>query len=359
MSGIFGILGLQDSDNSYVSTIGQRLVYDAYQQLLGDHNADLQQALSVFVEGTTEDFRIRYKLPGGGYMQEMNRQSQPGAVKATGSWDVDFPIRDFRDALGFDDVTLAYMTMQELNRHIDTVFTRNVNTMRRQILKALLDNTALAWTDPLKGALTVQPLANGDAVVYPPVQGSDAEATDDHYWETGYAVAAISDANNPIPTVVNEISEHFGSSQGGDNIITFAPVAVCDMLAQLTDFDEVNDRFVQPGANTAQLLGLPGNIPGRIIGRMNGSWISEWRFMPAGYMLSVHLDAPKPLMMRVDPAATGLGRGLQLVAVSDEYPLQGATYRNRYGFGVANRLNGVVTEIAVGAGYTIPTGYAH
>jgi hypothetical protein len=81
--------------------------------------------------------------------------------------------------------------------------------------------------------------------------------------------------------------------------------------------------------------------------------------VPATYGIALHLDAPKPLKRRVDPASTGLGRGLQLVSSNEEFPLQGATYRNRYGFGVGNRLNGVVMEIAAGGGYTVPTGYSH
>ena len=42
----------------------------------------------------------------------------------------------------------------------------------------------------------------------------------------------------------------------------------------------------------------------RVIGRVNGVWVVEWRFVPANYILAIHLDAPKPLMQRVDPADT-------------------------------------------------------
>lgn len=358
MSAIFGILGLQDSDASYVKTIGQTVVYDAYQQLLGNHNEDIAQALGVFVEGVTEGYSMRYKLPGGGYMQEANRQGTIGAVKAVGSWDVAFPIRDFRDALGEDDISLAYMTMQELDRHIDTITIRDLNTRRRQILKALLDNTAQTWLDPIHGSLTIQALANGDTVVYPPVLGSDTEATDNHYLESGYLSAAISDTNNPLVTIRGELEEHFGVSSGGENLVAFINNAETGVIEALTDFDPVNDRFTQPGANTAELVGLPANLPGRVIGRSNGVWVVEWRWMPANYIFGLHLDAPKPLMMRVDPAATGLGQGLQLVSYNSEFPLDHATYRNRYGFGVANRLNGVVMELGNGGGYTVPTGYS-
>jgi hypothetical protein len=62
--------------------------------------------------------------------------------------------------------------------------------------------------------------------------------------------------------------------------------------------------------------------------------------------------------MRVDPADTGLGMGLQLVAEDERYPIKSAHYRNRFGYGVRNRLNGVVVQLVASTSYTIPTIYA-
>jgi hypothetical protein len=83
----------------------------------------------------------------------------------------------------------------------------------------------------------------------------------------------------------------------------------------------------------------------------------QWDYIPAGYMIAIHQDAPKPLFMRVDPADTGIPSGLHF---RDEETLQGKRWRaiNRYGFGTANRLNGVVMEFGVGGGYTIPAAFA-
>lgn len=358
MSAIFGVLGLSDTDRSFVNTLGQRVVYDAVQEVLNRHNEDLRAAYSVFVEQTTSDFKWRYKLPGSGYLQRRGGSAQSAAVKAFGSWDVAFPLEDFGAQLADNDIALAYMNLQELNRHLDTITIQDINTIRREILVAMFNNANFTFNDPINGDLTVVPLANGDIVTYPPVIGSDSEATENHYLESGYAASAISDANNPFITIKNELEEHFGTPANGSNIVVFLNNAQTAKVEALTDFTEVTDRFVVPGDTTQTLTGLPANLPGKVLGRVDGTWAVEWRFMPANYMTGLHVEAARPLTQRIDPADTGLGTGLQLVARESEHPMDQAHYRHRFGLGMGNRLNGVVFELGTGGTYTIPTGYS-
>ena len=357
MSGIFGLLGLSDNDRSYVNTIGQSLVFTATQTLLQQYNADLNAAMSVFLDSTTTGFKERYKLPGGGRLQRRGGLAQSAAVKAYGSWDVAFPLEDFGAQLADSDIAMAYMTMPEYNRHVETVMIQDMNTVRFEMLKALFNSTAATFVDPINGSLTIERLANGDSVVYPPVLGSETEATDNHYLESNYAATAISDTNNPYITIREELEEHFGTSTGGDNIVVFINNAETPETEDLSDFDAVPDQYIRVGTNTDVPQGLP-SVPGKVIGRTNGVWVVEWRWMPANYMFGIHLDAPKPLKMRVDPADTGLGTGLQLVARDQQYPIESAHYRHRFGFGCANRLNGVVLELGVGGSYSVPAAYA-
>ena len=358
MSGIFGALNLGDSDRVFLSTLGQAVVYDAVNQVLAQHSADLAAAMSVFVERSTPEYKLRYKLPGGGRLQRMAGQAPAGAVKAYGGWDVAFPLEEFGAQIAADRVAFAYMTAQDLDRHLSTVLLQNVNTVRFEILKALLNNTQGTFVDPLRGSLSIEPLANGDAIVYPPVIGSETEATDDHYLESGYAASAISDSNNPYVTIVSELEEHIGTPVGFSNIITFINNAQVAKTQALTDFDEVPDRFVMPGQDRDVPTGLPANTPGRIIGRVSGSWVSEWRWIPANYMLAVHLDAPPPLIRRIDIPESGLPDGLALVSESDTYPFTASHYSHRFGVGAGNRLNGVVMELGTGGTYSIPSGYS-
>lgn len=359
MSGIFGALGLNDTDRVFNATVGQMAIYEAAMVWVNERNAELNQAIAVFVAETTDKYKLRYKLPGGGRLQRRGRQGTPGAVKADGSWDVAFPLEDFGAQIAGDDVTFAYMTVAELERHLQTVVSQNVNTVRFEILKALLNNTQDTFSDELWGDLSIEPLANADSVVYPPVLGSETEATDDHYLESNYAASAISDTNDPYATIADELTEHFGASTGNDEIVVFINNAQTAKTRDLTEFVAFTDMGVTPGSNTATVQNVPTGLPGKIVGRMqdSGVWVVEWRFMPANYMLGIDLDAEQPLYMRIDPADTGLGQGLQLVAEDESFPFKSSFWRHRFGLGCSNRLNGVVMELGTGGTYTVPTGY--
>jgi len=209
----------------------------------------------------------------------------------------------------------------------------------------------------LWGSLSVEPLANGDSGTYPPILGSEADATEDHYLESNYAATAISDSNDPYITLIDELEEHFGSNTGGGNTVVFINQAERPETEDLTSFVEVPDQYIRTGDDADIPQGLPA-VPGRILGRHNhGCWVVEWRWMPASYMIALNMDAPKPLMKRVDPSDTGLARDLHIAAQDMQYPFESSQWRHRFGFGVGNRLNGVVMELGTGGTYTIPSAY--
>lgn len=358
MSGIFGLLGVDDSERVFVSTLGQEVVYDAINELVRRFNAEQAKMLSTFVERDITAFKMRYKLPGGGRLQKMSGEAPSAEVRAYGGWDVAFPLEQFGAAVGGSRVRLAYMTVQDLNRHLQTVFIKDMNTVRFEILRRLFNNTQRSFEDELHGTLDVEPLANGDTVVYPPVIGSESEATEDHYYFTGYVESAISDTNNPYETMAAELEEHFGKPLGGSNIVAFINTSAEAETEALTGFVAVPDRFVTPGDDTAVPRALPASTPGRIIGRVSGCWVSVWDWIPSNYILGIHLGAPKPLMIRHDPADTGLPRGLALVAKDERYPLQTSNWEHRFGVGVGNRLGGAFLQFHATA-FSIPTGYTY
>lgn len=357
MSAIFGALGLNDTDRVFKATVGQRVIYEEAVAYVNRVNAELDRIMAVFVERSTSDHKLRYKLPGGGHLARRGPSGRYGAVKVTGYWDVAFPLEDFGAEIAGDDVSMAYMTVQELENHILTVTAKNVNTLRFEMLKALLNNTQDTFSDWLWGSLSIEPLANGDSVVYPPVMGSESEATEDHYLESGYLAANISDSNNPYETIRDDLEHHFGASTGGENIVVFINNAQRAKTEDLTAFDAVPDQYVRVGDNVNVPVGLP-NVPGRILGRVSGCWVVEWRWLPANYMVGLFIEEPAPLIKRVDPADTGLGVGLQLVAEDEEFPFSSSVWRHRFGFGAGNRLNGVVMELGTGGTYSIPSGYS-
>lgn len=361
MPTIYGALSLEDTDRVFNATVGQRAIYDLTTQYVARYRTEQQAAQRIFVEMTTSDHILSYKLPGSGYMQRRGQSSQPGAIKAGGSWPVAFPLEDFGDAIAQDDVTMAYMTAAELQRHIDTILSRDANTRRLEILRALFTATTRTFIDPLWDSLTIRPLANGTAgELYPPVIGSMTDATENHYLESGYAASAISDTNDPYVTIANELEEHFGTPTGGSNVVVFINSAQTAKTRALTDFVGISDMAITPGAQTTTVNNLPADLTAgswRILGRHEGAgaWVVEWRWIPANYMFGLSLDAPRPLMERVDPADTGLGAGLQLVARDVEFPFETSFWRDRFGYGVGNRLNGVAFELGTGGTYTAPT----
>jgi hypothetical protein len=359
MSQIFGALNIAEAsaDKLFVQQVGQRAVYDAIQVLLAQHNADLNAAKGILVEGTTSEFKWRYKLPGGGYLQRRGGLARVAAVKGKGHWDVALPLEDFGAGLIEDEISLAYMSIKELDRHLDTIMQQDINTIRREMLIALFNNTTWSFNDDIQGTLSVVPLANGDSVVYPPVIGSETGATDSHYLAAGYLESAIADAHNPFKTIRAELEEHFGKPTGGSSIVTFHNSSATEEIYGLTDFDEVDQKDLVPGVNVDRVINVPTNMPGRVLGKVDGVWAVEWDFIPSDYSLSIDMNVPKPLFERIDAPETGLGSGLQLVAKSEVYPFTDAQYRHRFGFGVGNRLNGVVVHYTAGS-FTIPTSLA-
>jgi len=358
MAGIYGVLGVADTERIFLNTLGQNVVYDAVNEYMAMHNAELAQTLGVFVGETTTDFKRRYFLPGGGRLQNMGfaPQSAPAAAKTSGSWDVAFPLNEWGAALAGTRISYAYATVQDLAREVDGIRARDVATVRFEILNALLGSTQTTFVDPINGSLSIEPLANSDSVVYPPVLGSETEATENHYLSAGYAVSAISDTNDPYATIVSELEEHFGAPTGGSSIVTFIPPDVTAKTQALTDFVAVTHQNIQPGDDISTVLGLPAGMPGRVLGHVSGSWVVEWRYLPATYVIAIHMDAPPPLTMRVDPSYTGLGSGLQLVSTNSKYPFTESFYSHRFGVACGNRLNGVAMLISA-AGWSVPTGY--
>jgi hypothetical protein len=356
---IFGALGLPDTDYAFINTIGQSVVYDATIQVLGDHNADLAASEAVFVEASTWDHTVKYKLPDEGYLQRKGAIAPTRLTKPNGGWNVSFPIEEFGASIGWDRVSLAYATLGQYNLVLEGIKRKDRNTRRFEMLKAIFNNTARTFKDENFPDLTIQPLANGDSTTYPPVIGSIAEATANNYLASGYISSAISDTNDPIPTIVNALEQYLGTPTGGSKIVVFINNAETAAIRSLTNFDSVPNRFVEYGANVSLVPfeKFPAGLPGRVLGETDSALIVEWRWIPAGYMLGMHLEAPQPLRRRIDPPAVGLGDGLMLTTEDVTKPIRYSEWSHRFGYGCANRLNGVVMQLTTGS-YSVPTLYS-
>lgn len=361
MTYLFSDIDVASTERNFLQKAGQGLVYDLAQQYVDRVNADMASAISAFVAEQTDKHTERFKLPGGGYMQRRSQRGNARNRRASGGWDVAYPLEDFADGIEANDVALGYMTGQQLSNHINGVFAANANTVRHEILSAIFKNSNRTFVDEINSTLTLKPLANQDGTLYPPVAGSDAEAEANHYLEAGYT--AITNTDDPFVTIVDKLESQFGTPTGGSSIVVFINNAQTSEVSDLAAFTPVAKAGVMYGNDTS-LSTIPPQIAAmsscRVLGYHDdaGCWIAEWRYIPATYMFGTHLDAPAPLKMRVDPADTGLGQGLQIVNRSFDYPTEVIEWRNRFGVAVGNRLNGVCMEIANGGSYTVPSQFA-
>jgi hypothetical protein len=359
MPSIFGALDLPDTVTVTNNPLGEQVIYDEITKFINRVNEELNRDLGVFVAEVTEAYTRKYKLPGSGYLEKVGRKTRGGAAKQVGSWDVAWPLEEWERGIAGDRVSLAYMTLKDLDIHVQGVAAANVNTVRFELFKRLFNNAATSFVDEVNGTLTIQPLANGDSVVYPPIMGATTGATENHYLGANYVAAAIDDSHNPYVTIKDELAEHFGETQGEDDIVVFINPAEEAVTEDLTDFDYFGDSRIKPGANTDTLINIPVNLPGKIIGRTNGVWVVSYRAIPASWLLGTHLRAPAPLIKRVDTVASGLPRDLALVAQDLNHPFKDTTWSHRFGFGCGNRLNGVVLDLSnADSDYDIPALYA-
>lgn len=357
MSGIFGQLGLNDTEFVFAATEGQEVIYDLIQQHLDRVNADIAAAMEVFVAEVTETYKERYMLTGGGFLQSLgqNPQGRADDVKTYGGYDTAYPLTEYGAQISMTRIVEAYMTVADLNRHVTGVVERDVRTVRNELLKALFISSQDSFTDINHGSLLIEPLANGDAVTYPPIVGSGSDATEDHYLESDYTAANISDTNNPYVTIRDELVEHYDGTTTDNEVAVFINSNQLAATEALTDYDKITNVNIIPGTQTATLTGMPMGHPGRLVGSTNGCWVIVWDWVPTNYMIGVFLEDDPPIKMRVDPAAVGLGSGLQLVSDDEIYPVTASHWSHRFGFGAGNRLNGVCMELGTGGTYTDPT----
>ncbi|CAN0506612.1 unnamed protein product, partial [Phaeothamnion confervicola] len=152
----------------------------------------------------------------------MDENTAPNAVKTGGSYSVAYPIRDKAVASAISFVAYAKMTVRDYAKHLTSIFNGDRAEVGKEILRRIFNNAATTFGDDLYGDLTVQPLANGDAIKYPPVAGSEVEATANNYLVSNYLASAIDNTNNPYATISDLLESYFGGARtGGSPVVIF------------------------------------------------------------------------------------------------------------------------------------------
>ena len=344
----YGFVGLENLMAQRVDDTNIEVVTEAIAQSVDEHNRQVQAVLAELV-ASTEAYSARFRQAGAGTLQPLDEYGNPMPVREGGFYDIAWPLQGGGTAWGDNRVSRALMTVEEANEFTLNSLNRDADWMKRHILAALLDDTSWSYTDVDKGALTIQPLANGDTVSY--IRKNGDSAVDDHYLAQA---AAIADATSPFSAIYTELTEHPVNANA--IIVAYCATDQLATIKGLAAFDPVQDPDVALGSGSNQLTGsIDRGFGDELVGKVDKVWIVEWSSLPDGYILAVARgSAQEALRMREYPAAE-----LQGLFQEDNSP-DGNRMERRFiryaGFGAYNRVGAVVQQIG-NATYQIPTGY--
>lgn len=342
----YGFLNLEHLFSQQLDAVGTQVITSAVRESAAEHTRAINALLASLVERTTMH-QERFWLPGSKTLQPLDEHGNPLPTAVAGYFDVAYPIQGGGDAWGANRVARALMTVEDVNRQTIEALKADADWIRRHVLAALYDNATWTFDDEKNGDLTIQPLANGDTVVYNKIGG--AAATDTHYLAQA---AAILDGSNPFPTIYSELIEH-PTNQGP--VVVYTPSNLVDSIAALTSFVEVGDPDILVGNATDQLgRVIDRGLGDEVLGKASKCWIVEWRALPDNYMIAHAQGAGPVLKMREYPSAAL--QGFFAENHSPDGNLQLMRMIRYAGFGVANRIAAVAYRIG-NAAYAIPTGY--
>lgn len=350
----YGFVGLKDLYNSRVLQVGIQRVYDAIYESAAEYSRVRGALLADWVE-PTEVALQQFELPGSGTLQPLDADGNPLPIVPSGNYQVAFPIQGAGTAYGNNRVSRALETIAEINRSQIDAEQRDSDWLMRHILAALFTNTTYTYNDEAGpnggkgfGALTIQPLANNDAVLYK-LKGATPPVAQNHFLAQA---AAIDDDHNPFPTIFTELNHH--PSNGNRRIIVYVATNLVPSIKALSDFVRSDLLYVNQAITVATPINPPPlNVGDFVRGTVDNIWIVEWGALPDGYMIA-KVEGIAPLRMREYPAPELKGFFPENFSPDGNHLI----YRLiRYaGFGVADRISALVMLIGNGS-YSIPSGY--
>ncbi len=354
MATAYGFIGIEDLFNQRVSEVGVTRVYTAISESLGEHTRNTNGLLASLVMRTTVA-QEQFELPGGGTLQPLDEDGNPLVVLPSGNYKVAYPIQGGGTAWGGNRVTNALLTVEEANRFTMDAMDKDANWLRRHIMAALLDDTTWTYKDRVGGNgakglgdITIQPLANGDAVVYVKT-GGDAE-TDDHYLAQA---AAIGDAANPFDDIFDDLMEH--PSNAGGPVIVYIPTALKLTTRALAGFIEMDDPDIQVGDDSSRIIGqLSLTFGDELLGKTDDCWIVEWRDLPDEHMIAHATGGGAVLKMREYPSDDIQGFFPETHSPDGNH--NEVRMIRLAGFGASNRIGALVYQVG-NATYEIPSGF--
>ncbi len=333
--------------SNVVAEIGEDVAFESIDAALKTHSALLQEAMTDFVEMTTDRLR-RYGGPDSMAMEELDEYGTPGAQKITPGATIGFPMKFYGGSLQWSRVYFMNATGAELAAQVDAMMDADVKNVHKQLKAALLLPTNVTFEDRRVDhvQLPVKALVNADGAAIPiaPDGTTFNGSTHTHYLATASFSAADLTALNT--TVI----EHFLT---GKTLVLINQAQEAAVRA-LTGFYPYFDARLTPTIQTtnADMTKLDvENLTNRAIGIFGPSeiWVKPW--IPANYMVAIQVNTPqRAVVMRTRNAGSG---DLNLLFDSEIFPLRARSYGREFGFGVWNRVAGAVLYIG-GGSYVAP-----
>lgn len=336
-------------------------VWNDFQRTLdqwNDHRRTIMRHLSF---RTTVSFDTVAQTTGGEKFEEASEFGVPKALRVPGEvLELGYSFKDYDAATRF---TWKFLRDASI-RQVEAIHNRVLEGDNRQISESVLwrmfDPTQGTTTDNGSGAAghPIYGLFSGDGLVPPPFMGKTFTGSHTHYMTTQGALDAAD-----VEDLINHVTEHGYGQTPGSQLLLFAHpdqgaivqkiragaataeagrVATWDFIpsagapAYLTDQTIVGER-------------APGEHDGlKIAGSYGPAWLTESRFVPAGYVLLVASGGPdsdlNPVGFREH--ANVLYQGLRLIpGVNQRYPLIDGFYSRGYGTGVRHRGAAAVMQV--------------
>jgi hypothetical protein len=338
-----------------VTEVGIERVNELVQLSSGEHSRQLDALLSnvATADPTLNTSPIRrYTLPSSGELQPVDELGVADPRRSEGYYQQAWPLMRGEDAYARSYEAAQKLTVGELNNELLRVQRADANWNITRMLFALMHETTWTQEDKEFGTLTVKPLANGDTDTYE-VTGQSALQTDDHYLAQANA---ISDSDDPFPTIYDELDEHTVNS---GPYVCFVPSGLRTAIQGLAEFTPRYQTTTVEFGDNEDLAGL--GIDGfqlfgdRVLGEHNeGVIIVQWRRLPANYMVALNLGSP---VMRYRQESVASLQGLfQIEATTNSGNVLLNRFRRIRGYAPANRVGAVVMRIG-NASYASPSPY--
>ena len=334
--------------NTTVAQFGMDRAWDAIEVGLEAHNQQINEMLDLLAEPTTDQLRA-YGGPDAMAMEELDEYGTPQAQKISAGINVGFPCKFYGVGLQWTRLYFRGAMASELAAQVTAVMDADVKMIQRDLKRALFTGTNYTFNDrrhPKKLSLPVKALVNADGAAIPlaPDGTSFNGSSHTHYLGTsGFA-------NTDLTAGVTTVNEHFLNGK----VVIYINIAQEATVRGFTGFTALLPGTLIGSVNATQVNGTLDvwNTTNRWIGDFNGAdvWVKSW--VPAGYVLFLHLGSgDKVLVKRTIQADSG---DLEVLYEMEEYPLYSKMMGREFGFGVWNRVAAAVLDTGHSS-YNAPT----